>query len=46
MSSGKVIIPSQHFWEKLEAKGDRKDTQGAHCLLTEMSNQNTQLQFS
>lgn len=37
---------SQQFWEKLEARGDRKDTQGARCLFIEMSNLKAQLEFS
>lgn len=37
---------SHYFWQKLEAKGDGKDTEGAHCLFTEMSNLKTQLEFS
>lgn len=46
MSGGKVLNISQQFWEKLEARGDRKDTQGAHCLFIEMSNLKAQLEFS
>lgn len=37
---------SQHFWDNLEAKGDRKGIQEERCLFTEMTSLKTQLEFS